>query len=86
MQMLPNGHLNRCKGAVMVQNTVSFDIFFMTLLSQSLDNVKFNDEIESSVSEDAWKFMESYRLDGPTQKTLQLRYDVSNLNKQFNII
>lgn len=76
--MLPNGHLNRCKGSVLLKNTVSSDIFFMTLLSQSLDDSNFEHEIQSCVNNDVQKFMESYRSNGPTAKTLQLRFDVSN--------
>lgn len=77
MVMLPNGHMNRCRGSVMVKETIAFDIFSMTLQSQLIDDIKFEKEIQSSVNEDMRQFLESYRTNGITQKTLQLRYDAS---------
>lgn len=70
----------------MVENTVSCDIFFMTLLSQSLDDSKLAEEIKSSIDEDSRNFIDSFRANGIAQKTLQMRYFVSTyINYQFSI-
>lgn len=70
--MLPNGHLSRVKGSVLIENTTSFDIFIYILLCRTLDCDDFKNEVLKSADPDFVEFIEAY-ISGLSTKVINMR-------------
>lgn len=76
LKMLPDGHMNRAKGSVLVEHTLPFDTVTHIISSRLLDDENFKMKFMPTVSDTMSDFLRSFMSAGPNTHTLHMRFEV----------